>query len=105
MIFDEIDTGISGRIAQQVGKAMNTLSTKHQIIAITHLGQIAAFADTHYIVEKSFAGDATTSVLRKLTKTEHEEEIARLISGSKVTDRSLDAARSLLQEARTLVAA
>ncbi|MFI5263736.1 MAG: DNA repair protein RecN, partial [Candidatus Kapaibacterium sp.] len=95
MIFDEIDTGISGRIAQQVGKAMKTLSAKHQIIAITHLGQIAAFADTHYAVEKSFAGDVTTSKLRKLSKAEHEEEIARLISGSKVTDRSLEAARSL----------
>ena len=105
MIFDEIDTGISGRIAQQVGKAMKALSEKHQIIAITHLGQIAAFADTHFIVEKSFAGEATTSALRKLTKTEHEGEIARLISGSKVTDRSLEAARSLLQEARALTAA
>ncbi|MDP4219275.1 MAG: DNA repair protein RecN [Bacteroidota bacterium] len=105
MIFDEIDSGISGRIAQQVGKAMKSLSQKHQIIAITHLGQIAAFADTHYAVEKSSAGEVTTSVLRKLSKAEHEEEIARLISGSSVTDRSLEAARSLLQEARTLVAA
>jgi DNA repair protein RecN (Recombination protein N) len=69
------------------------------------LGQIAAFADSHYVVEKSSTGEVTTSALRKLTKAEHEEEIARLISGSKVTDRSLEAARSLLQEARTLVAA
>ncbi|MEP7235770.1 MAG: DNA repair protein RecN, partial [Ignavibacteriota bacterium] len=105
MIFDEIDTGISGRIAQQVGKAMKSLAGKHQIIAITHLGQIAAFADSHYIVEKSFSEDITTSVLRKLSKQEHEEEIARLISGSKVTDRSIEAARSLVQEAEILVAA
>jgi DNA repair protein RecN (Recombination protein N) len=105
MIFDEIDTGISGRIGQQVGKAMKALSLKHQIISITHLGQIAAFADTHYKVEKNSLGESTTSSLRKLTKNDHEEEIARLISGSKVTDRSLDAARSLVQEARSLVTA
>ncbi len=105
MIFDEIDIGISGRIAQKVGKAMKALSRDHQIIAITHLGQIAAFADTHYLVEKSSVGDVTKSNLHKLSKAEHEEEIARLISGSKVTDHSLEAARSLLQEARTLVAA
>lgn len=105
MIFDEIDSGISGRIAQRVGKAMKSLSENHQIIAITHLGQIAAFADTHFLVEKSSVGEVTTSALRKLAKAAHEEEIARLISGSKVTDRSLEAARSLLQEARTLVAA
>jgi DNA repair protein RecN (Recombination protein N) len=105
MIFDEIDSGISGRIAQQVGKAMKSLSSQHQIIAITHLGQIAAFADTHYLVEKSTDGDMTTSALRVLSKTEHEEEIARLISGAKVTNHSLEAARSLLKEARTLVVA
>jgi DNA repair protein RecN (Recombination protein N) len=105
MIFDEIDTGISGRIAQQVGKAMKALSTKHQIIAITHLGQIAAFADTHYVVEKSTTGEVTSSALRKLSKREQEEEIAKLISGSVVTDHSLRAARSLVQEANSLVAA
>jgi len=105
MIFDEIDSGISGRIAQQVGKAMKVLSGKHQIIAITHLGQIAAFADTHYVVEKSTKGEFTTSALRKLSKKEHEEEIAKLLSGSIVTDHSLRAARSLVQEANSLVAA
>ena len=105
MIFDEIDSGISGRIAQKVGKAMKALAGKHQIIAITHLGQIAAFAYTHYLVEKSSVSDVTSSVLRTLSKSEHEEEIARLISGAKVTDHSLEAARSLLKEARTLVTA
>ncbi len=105
MIFDEIDTGISGRIAQKVGKAMMDLAKGHQIIAITHLGQIAAFAETHYLVEKSSKGEVTASALRILSKSEHEEEIARLISGSTVTGHSLEAARSLLKEARTLVAA
>ncbi len=105
MIFDEIDTGISGRIAQKVGRAMMELAKAHQIIAITHLGQIAAFAETHYLVEKSSKGEVTASTLRMLSKSEHEEEIARLISGSKVTDHSLEAARSLLKEARILVEA
>ena len=105
LIFDEIDAGISGRSGQIVGEKLWQLTRNHQVICVTHLPHIAAFADTHYAVEKSSAGEISTSALRKLTKTEHEEEIARLISGSKVTDRSLEAARSLLQEARTLVAA
>ncbi|MEI8133475.1 MAG: DNA repair protein RecN [bacterium] len=105
MIFDEIDAGISGRIAQRVGKAMKSLTANHQIIAITHLGQIAAFADTHFVVEKSSNGDSTTSVLRKLSDSEHESAIASLISGSVVTDHSLNAARSLVQEASNLVSA
>ncbi len=104
LIFDEIDTGISGRIAQRVGSAMKKLSASHQLLAITHLGQIAAFADHHYKVEKSTSGAQTSSTLRLLSAKEHEAEIARLISGETVTDTSLKAARSLLNEARSLAA-
>jgi DNA repair protein RecN (Recombination protein N) len=104
LIFDEIDTGISGRIAQRVGTAMKKLARKHQLISITHLGQIAAFGDHHYIVEKSTKGTATTSQLRLLTQKEHEAEIARLLAGESVTDTSLKAARSLVEEAESLAA-
>jgi DNA repair protein RecN (Recombination protein N) len=104
LVFDEIDTGISGRIAQRVGTAMKRLARKHQLIAITHLGQIAAFGDAHYAVEKKIKGAVTTSSLRLLSTAEHEAEIARLLAGEKVTDESLDAARSLVKEAEVLAA-
>ncbi|MBS1902244.1 MAG: DNA repair protein RecN [Bacteroidetes bacterium] len=104
LIFDEIDTGISGRVAQRVGTAMKRLARKHQIIAITHLGQIAAFGDYHYAVEKQTKSGSTISSLRLLTAAEHEAEIARLLAGEKVTGESLNAARSLVKEAEVLAA-
>jgi DNA repair protein RecN (Recombination protein N) len=104
LIFDEIDTGISGRVAQRVGAAMKRLSRRHQLIAITHLAQIAAFGDQHYAVEKTTKSASTTSSLRRLTQSEHEAEIARLLAGERVTDQSLDAARSLVNEAEVLAA-
>ncbi len=99
LIFDEIDIGISGRVAQRVGRAMKALSQEHQIIAITHLAQIAACADTHYLAEKRAVHDSTSSQLRKLTKIEHIEEVARLISGDAITPSSLENARMLIGEA------
>ncbi|HYM20707.1 MAG TPA: DNA repair protein RecN [Candidatus Kapabacteria bacterium] len=104
LIFDEIDIGISGRIAQRVGTAMKRLARKHQIIAITHLGQIAAFGDRHYAVEKQTKNTATTSSLRLLASAERDAEIARLLAGEQVTGESLDAARSLVKEAEVLAA-
>jgi DNA repair protein RecN (Recombination protein N) len=104
LIFDEIDTGISGRVAQRVGTAMKRLSRKHQIIAITHLGQIAAFGDHHLAVEKRTKSGSTTTSLRLLDTVEREAEIARLLAGEKVTGESLDAARSLVKEAAVLAA-
>jgi DNA repair protein RecN (Recombination protein N) len=99
LVFDEIDVGISGRIAQRVGRAMKRLAGDHQIIAITHLAQIAAAADVHFVVEKRSTKDTTSSQLRKLAPEEHVVEIARLISGDNVTDSSVDNARSLILEA------
>lgn len=96
MVFDEIDVGISGRIAQRVGQIMKSLGTAHQIIAITHLAQIAAFADAHFLVEKSMANGVTSSRLVRLTETRHVEEVARLISGADVSQSSLDTARELI---------
>lgn len=96
MIFDEIDVGISGRIAQAVGVSMKNLSKHHQIIAITHLPQIAGLADTHIVVEKSEKhGRATTSV-RLLTLEERVREVAKLMSGSAVTEAGLIGAKELM---------
>ncbi len=103
LVFDEIDTGISGRIAQKVGKAMKQLGAEHQVISITHLGQIAAFADAHYLVEKRSTKNSTSTSIHRLSDDEHHNEIARIISGENVTPESLNAAKALKQEAHELV--
>ncbi len=96
LIFDEIDTGISGRIAQKVGTALKSLASYHQIIAITHLPQIAAMADTHYCVEKKYENERVTSKIRRLSNEESLKEVAKLISGEDVTEESIKTARQLI---------
>lgn len=96
LIFDEIDTGVSGRIAQKVGQALKYLSEFHQIIAITHLPQIAGLAHLHFAVEKKKLGDRVVSAIRKLGETERIEEVAKLMSGEKVTEAALNGARELM---------
>ncbi len=95
LIFDEIDTGISGRIAQKVGIAMKKLSSYHQIIAITHLPQIAALADSHIAVEKHEIKKRSVISARVLTDDERFREVAKLLSGEEVTEASLQSAREL----------
>lgn len=103
LVFDEIDTGISGRIADTVGKKIAELAGFCQIICISHLPQVSAYADTHYIVEKRQKGERTESNIRPLSHDERLEEIARLLSGNKVTAASLSHAKSLVEEARAKV--
>ncbi|NNF02911.1 MAG: DNA repair protein RecN [Rhodothermales bacterium] len=97
LIFDEIDTGISGAIAGRVGRCMKELASFHQIIAITHLPQVAAAGNSQYRVEKSTDGTSTRTTMRRLTEEERREDIARLLSGSTVTDAALRSARELLE--------
>ncbi|MBS1912571.1 MAG: DNA repair protein RecN [Bacteroidetes bacterium] len=97
LIFDEIDTGISGRIASKVGGAMRDLADFHQIIAITHLPQIAAMSMHHYVVEKSEQGSRTITMVRKLSAEEHTREVAKLMSGEVITESSLQMARELIE--------
>lgn len=99
LVFDEIDTGISGRVADIVGQKIAELAGYCQIICISHLPQVAAYADKHYIVKKIEGKDRTESTITQLSKTERLEEIARLLSGDKVTKASLDHAKSLVTEA------
>ena len=97
LIFDEIDTGISGAIAQRVGDCMLELGRYHQIIAITHLPQVAAAGETHFKVKKwTEAGETKTSMVR-LSETERRVEVATLLSGAEVTESSLRSARELLE--------
>ncbi len=97
LIFDEIDTGVSGRIAQKVGAALKNLATLHQIIAITHLPQIAGLAAHHFSVEKKSVKDRVISNIKKLSQDERINEIAKLLSGEIVTEDSIKGARQLMQ--------
>ena len=99
LVFDEIDTGISGRVADIVGQKIAELAGFCQIICISHLPQVAAYADRHYIVRKTEGKDRTESSIIPLNKTERLEEVARLLSGDKLTKASLEHARSLIAEA------
>lgn len=100
LIFDEIDVGISGRTAQKVSEKMSILGKKHQIICITHLAQIAAMADTHFVIEKRISGDETKTDIRGLSETESEEELARILGGVQITDAVLANAREMKELAK-----
>jgi len=96
LIFDEIDTGVSGRIAQKVGQVLKSLASFHQIIAITHLPQIAGLSDFHFAVEKKKVGDRVVSSIKILKGEERIKEVAKLMSGEKVTEATLNSARELM---------
>lgn len=100
LIFDEIDTGISGRTAEKVAEKLALLSRKRQVIAITHLPQIAAMADHHFVIEKTSDDSSTETSVRELKGDEPEEELSRLLSGSAVTDAVRQNAREMLAMAR-----
>ena len=95
MIFDEVDTGISGRTAQMVAEKMALLSAKRQIIAITHLAQIAAMADNHYLIEKKAYENHTATNIRRLDETEEVSELARILGGVAVTENVINSAREM----------
>jgi len=96
LIFDEIDTGVSGHIAQKVGQTLKLLAFRHQVIAITHLPQISALADQHYTVEKNEINKRVTSRIRKLNITERIKEVAKLMSGENITEASIKGAKELM---------
>lgn len=95
LIFDEIDTGISGRTAQKVSEKMNVISKEHQILCITHLPQIAAMADTHFLIEKQAENNQTQTKIRKLNEDESVTELGRMLGGVKITDTVLKSAKEM----------
>ena len=97
MIFDEIDSGISGQAANVVGKKLLEISNKHQIIAITHLPQIAALGNHNYKIIKTTLGFNTKTEVKHLTESEKVQEIARLLSGDEITDIAIENAKSLIK--------
>jgi DNA repair protein RecN (Recombination protein N) len=100
LVFDEIDIGIGGRAAEAVGKKLKALSKRQQVVCITHLPQIAAFADQHFVIEKTEKGGRTRTSIRLMESSEREREVARMLSGAKLTDASLQNARQLLEMSR-----
>lgn len=96
IVFDEVDTGVSGEIADKMARIMREMSRCMQVISITHLPQVAAWGQTHYRVYKSDTATATATHLVRLTDSERVEEIARMLSGSSLTAAALDNARELL---------
>jgi len=99
IIFDEIDTGISGRIAQCVAEKMFAISSKHQVFCVTHLPQIASMSDVHYLISKYVKDNKTFTEVHSTTKAEKELEIARMIGGSEVTKITLENSKELINMA------
>lgn len=95
LIFDEIDTGISGRTAQKVSEKMNLIGKSHQVICITHLPQIAAMADTHFLIEKQVEDGKTRSEIQKLKEEESVTELARMLGGVSITETVLKNAKEM----------
>ena len=95
LIFDEIDTGISGRTAWKVAEQLSILAGAHQVICITHLPQIAAMADTHFLIEKSVENDTTVSHIHELSDEESVQELARMLGGVEITDKVVENAREM----------
>ena len=95
LIFDEIDTGISGRTAQKVSEKMAVIGQHHQVLCITHLPQIAAMADSHYRIEKVVKDGKTITQISKLDREESVLEIARLLGGAEITNAAVENARDM----------
>jgi DNA repair protein RecN (Recombination protein N) len=97
LVFDEIDTGIGGRAAEAVGKKLKALSRANQVLCVTHLPQIATFADHHYLIEKKTSSDRTRTSVRLISGDERTEEVARMLSGAKLTETSRKHAEQMLK--------
>jgi DNA repair protein RecN (Recombination protein N) len=97
LVFDEIDTGIGGRAAEAVGKKLKALSRGNQVLCVTHLPQIATFADHHYVIEKREAGGRAKTTVRQISGEERTEEVARMLSGAKLTETSRKHAEQMIK--------
>src|SRR5713101_1661814 len=97
LVFDEIDTGIGGRAAEAVGKKLKALSKGNQVLCVTHLPQIATFADHHYVIEKREAGGRAKTTVRQISGEDRTEEVARMLSGAKLTETSRKHAEQMIR--------
>ena len=99
MVFDEVDTGVSGRAAQKVAEKMARISRTKQVLCVTHLPQLAAMADTHFSVEKGVTDGRTFTHVRRLDRAQRRQELARLTGGAHITPTMLEGAEELLSAA------
>jgi DNA repair protein RecN (Recombination protein N) len=100
-VFDEVDAGVGGAVAEVIGRKIHEVAQHSQVLCITHLPQISAYADAHYRVHKEVVGERTKSDIRLLSSKERLEEIARMLGGVTITDQARAAAQALLQSATT----
>jgi DNA repair protein RecN (Recombination protein N) len=103
-VFDEVDSGVGGGMAEIIGRKIRSVAQHRQVLCVTHLPQIAVFADHHFKVEKLVRGERTLSTVRRLTRKEQQEEIARMLGGIRITAKTRAAARELLLHARHIAA-
>ncbi|MGN0299972.1 MAG: DNA repair protein RecN, partial [Lachnospiraceae bacterium] len=101
LVFDEIDTGISGKTAWNVSEKLSVISREHQVIAITHLPQIAAMADRHYLIDKSVVEDATVTDVHLIEGEDRVHELARMLSGGELNEAGILNARQLIESANS----
>jgi DNA repair protein RecN (Recombination protein N) len=99
LVFDEIDAGIGGKVADMVGRRLKDLSKKHQVICITHLPQIAVYGDNHFLVEKVQGKETTRTMIKKLSTTERINEIARMLGGAVITEKTILRSEEMLHNA------
>lgn len=97
LVFDEIDTGIGGRAAEAVGKKLKALARSNQVLCVTHLPQIATFGDHHYVIEKKVSGGRSRTTIREVTGEERTDEVARMLSGAKLTETSRKHAEQMIR--------
>jgi DNA repair protein RecN (Recombination protein N) len=97
LVFDEVDTGIGGRAAEAVGKKLKSLARSNQVLCVTHLPQIATFGDHHFVIEKKESGGRTRTGIRAVTGEERTEEVARMLSGAKLTETSRKHAEQMIK--------
>jgi DNA repair protein RecN (Recombination protein N) len=100
LVFDEVDTGIGGATSALVGKKLKNVARKQQVLCITHLPQVAAYADHHYRVEKRVVDGRTATAVSLLGEDERVTEMARMLGGVKITDTTLEHAREMIETSR-----
>jgi DNA repair protein RecN (Recombination protein N) len=99
LIFDEIDAGVGGKVAEYIGRKLERLAQGRQILCITHLAQVAAYAKSHYVIDKKEDSGSTTVSLRPVTSKNQVEELARMVGGEEISETSRRLARELLSRA------
>src|SRR5713226_4632565 len=97
LLFDEVDAGIGGRVAEIVGKKLKQVAQSHQVVCVTHLPQIAALADSHYVVRKEVARGRTYTEVKKLHEKDRVAEVARMLGGVKITEKAIRHAEEMVR--------